>query len=155
MRAVQNTLGDGLLALTFLFWIGCGESVEYLDETKLLPAEEKLLEFPLGHHRMPLPIAISKDDMPWSHGNAFYLSFDLYAIIHPSHEKDVLLEWKRQEGNFHYDVIELCRHATLDELTEETDLTTLKERLTELAARRLGESRIRRVVFSNINLQPL
>ena len=151
----QNTVTCVLVTLFLTAIIGCGKSVQYFDEMEMLPVKEELVEFPLGHHAVPVPSQVPHEGTEWTHGNAIYISFDLHAVIRPDHEKILTVEWERQEGNFRNDVIEACRRTTLGELTEEPDLTTLKERLTEVATRRLGSNRIRRLVLSQISLQPL
>ena len=154
-RPIHTHIARGLAALFLVALLGCGGSVEYFDEMEMMPVKERLLEFPLGHHVVPIPVELPAEGIEWTHGNAICLTFDLFAVVQPSHEKYLIKEWERQEGNFRNDVIEVCRQSTLDELASEPDLTTLRSRLTELTTRRLGKDRVRRLVLSEISLQPL
>ncbi|MBN1852394.1 MAG: hypothetical protein JW829_06705 [Pirellulales bacterium] len=155
MRAMPKTFVFGLISFFLALLMGCHGSVEYIDEMEMLPVKEELIEFSLGHHVIPIPATLPGDGIEWAHGNSLCLTFDLCAIIDPKHEKYVHSQWEHAEGIFRNDVNEVCRQARLDELTDEPDLITLRGRLTEIATRRLGKDRIRRLVLNGINLQPL
>lgn len=133
---------------------GCSKPVEYFEEMKMMPTKEKLLEFPLGHFDVPIPVQPSSETTEWTHGNTVHIGFKLYAVIHPSDEKAIVKSWSHHEWNFRDDVLQICRSATLSELIE-PGLSTLKGRLTEAAGRRLGGGRIRRLVMSEVNVLPL
>ena len=62
--------------------------------------------------------------------------------------------WERHEGQIRDQVISVCRSATLDEL-QEPEFATLKARLTDVLAAKLGERPLRQLVFGAVVSQPL
>ena len=152
---LTRSRGVGLIgtAVVMASIAGCGGTVEYFEEMELLPAKEKLIEHSLGHFGMPVPVKTPVEGTNWTHGNAIHLSFDLHAVVGPRDEKAIAKAWEQYEGNFRNDLLQLCRHASLDELTE-PGLLTLKGRLTDMIGRYLGERRVRRLVFTKIKVMP-
>jgi hypothetical protein len=134
---------------------GCGSTpMDYLDEMEFLPVREKLVETQLDTFAIPVPAADRDSRERVAQRNRLQVVFKIYALVRPRDEDAILMEWKRQRGKFRDDVMKTCREATLDELTEPA-LATLKGRLAELASRRLGRDRIRRLVLDEITVRPL
>jgi hypothetical protein len=131
---------------------GGGESV-FLNEVDLLPTKEALVELSLGHFGMPVPVEMPLEETEWSHGNALQLSFDLYAVVAPNDEEAVANVWSEQEGSLRDAILRLCRHATLDELTE-PGLLSVKGRLTEVVSQNLGPRLVRRLVLTEVMVIP-
>jgi flagellar basal body-associated protein FliL len=82
------------------------------------------------------------------------LDFKLFALVSPHEESELEDSWARHEGQIRDQVINVCRSATLDEL-QEPQFSTLKSRLTEVLAAKLGEKPLRQLVINEVVSQPL
>jgi hypothetical protein len=134
---------------------GCKSKAPFqLDGIDVLPPVEELKEFSLGQYQIPIPIVEDRNQSKLTRHNRFQFDFTLYALVSP--KEKVLIEdaWERHEGQIRDQVIRVCRSATLDEL-QEPEFATIKARLTDVLAAKLGEKPLRQLVFNGVVSQPL
>jgi flagellar basal body-associated protein FliL len=75
-------------------------------------------------------------------------------LVSPKEKSQIEDAWERHEGQIRDQVINVCRSATLDEL-QEPEFATIKARLTDVLAAKLGEKPLRQLVFNGVVSQPL
>ncbi len=149
------------LALMFLAGIACcaaggcrSKSSFQFDRLDLLPPEEELKEFPLGQYKIPIPIVDDRGQNKLTRCNRFQFDFTLYALVSPEEKSQMEAAWDRHEGQIRDQVMSVCRNASLDEL-QEPELATLKARLTDVLAAKLGEKPLRQLVINEVVSQKL
>ena len=120
----------------------------------LLPAEEKMSEFSLGEYKIPIPVADEHAADSARHRNRLQFDFQLFALVAPNEETHLADVWKRHEGMIRNEVMNVCRSASVRDL-QEPELATLKARLTNVLAARLGEKRLRQLLITDIASQEL
>lgn len=134
---------------------GCKSKPPFqLDGIDVLPPVEELKEFSLGQYQIPIPIVDDRNQAKLTRRNSFQFDFTLYAVVSPKEQSQIEDAWERHEGQIRDQVINVCRSATLDEL-QEPEFATLKARLTDVLAAKLGEKPLRQLVFSGVVSQPL
>jgi flagellar basal body-associated protein FliL len=89
-----------------------------------------------------------------THHNRFQFDFTLYALVSPKEKTQMEEAWGRYEGQIRDQVMNVCRSATLDEL-QEPEFATLKARLTDVLAAKLGEKPLRQLVLNEVVSQQL
>jgi flagellar basal body-associated protein FliL len=135
--------------------VGCKSKAPFqLDGIDVLPPAEELKEFPLGQYQIPIPIVDDRNQSKLTRHNRFQFDFTLYALVSPKEKSQIEDAWERCEGQIRDQVINVCRSATLDEL-QEPEFATLKARLTDVLAAKLGEKPLRQLVFNGVVSQPL
>lgn len=135
--------------------IGCTKEEPFqLDGVAVLPPIEELHEFPLGTYQIPIPIVEDRNQAKLVRYNRLQMDFKLFALVSPKEKSQIEEAWERHEGEIRDQVINVCRSATLDEL-QEPAFTTLKARLTDVLAAKLGEKPLRQLVINEIFSQPL
>jgi flagellar basal body-associated protein FliL len=115
---------------------------------------EELKEFPLGQYQIPISLVDDRNQSNVTRHNSFQFDFTLYALVSPKEKSQIEDAWGRHEGQIRDQVISVCRSATLDEL-QEPEFATLKARLTDVLAAKLGEKPLRQLVFGAVVSQPL
>lgn len=134
---------------------GCSSKPKFeFDRMDLLPAEENLSEFSLGEYKIPIPLAEQLDKDSSRTRNRLQIDFQLFALVTPSEEAQLADAWKRHEGVIRNEVITICRSASIGDL-QEPELATLKARLTNVLAARLGEKRLRQLLITDVASQEL
>jgi hypothetical protein len=134
---------------------GCKSKAPFqLDGIDVLPPVEELKEFSLGDYQIPIPIVDDRNQVKLTRHNSYQFDFKLYALVSPKEKSQIEDAWGRSEGQIRDQVINVCRSATLDEL-QEPEFATLKARLTEVLAIKLGEKPLRQLVFNAVVSQPL
>jgi len=134
---------------------GCKSKAPFqLDGIEVLPPVEELKEFPLGQYQIPISLVDDRSQSKLTRHNCFQFDFTLYALVSPKEKSQIEDAWGRHEGQIRDQVINVCRSATLDEL-QEPEFATLKARLTDVLAAKLGEKPLRQLVFSAVVSQPL
>ena len=134
---------------------GCNSKTTFqLDGVDVLPPVEELKEFSLGEYRIPISVIDDRNQAKLTRHNRFQFNFALYALVSPKEKSQIEDAWGRYEGQIRDQVISICRSATLDEL-QEPELATLKARLTDVLAAKLGEKPLRQLVFNAVVSQPL
>jgi hypothetical protein len=134
---------------------GCrSKSAFQFDALDLLPPEEELKEFPLGEYKIPIPLVDDRSQNKPTRRNRFQFDFALYALVSPKEKSQIQDAWERHEGQIRDQVMSVCRSASLDEL-QEPELATLKARLTDVLAAKLGEKPLRQLVINQVVSQQL
>lgn len=134
---------------------GCHSKASFqLDGIDVLPPVEELKEFSLGEYKIPISIVDDRNQAKLTRHNRFQFDFTLYALVSPKEKSQIEDAWGRYEGQIRDQVISVCRSATLDEL-QEPAFATIKARLTEVLAAKLGEKPLRQLVFNGVVSQPL
>jgi hypothetical protein len=134
---------------------GCKSKAPFqLDGIDVLPPVEELKEFPLGQYQIPISLVDDRNQSKLTRHNSFQFDFTLYALVSPKEKTQIEDAWERHEGQIRDQVIKVCRSATLDEL-QEPEFATLKARLTDVLAAKLGEKPLRQLVFGAVVSQPL
>jgi Flagellar basal body-associated protein FliL len=134
---------------------GCKSKARFqLDGIDVLPPVEELKEFSLGQYQIPIPTVEDRNQSKPTRRNSFQFDFTLYALVSPKEKSQMEDAWERHEGQIRDQVINVCRNASLDEL-QEPEFATLKARLTEVLAAKLGEKPLRQLVFNGVVSQPL
>jgi flagellar basal body-associated protein FliL len=134
---------------------GCHKKTTFqFDGLDVLPPEEELKEFPLGQYKIPIPVVEDRSQNKLIRRNRFQLDFTLFALVSPKEKSQIEDAWERHEGQIRDDVMSVCRSATLDEL-QEPELATLKARLTDILAAKLGEKQLRQLVINEVVSQQL
>jgi hypothetical protein len=134
---------------------GCKSKAPFqLDGIDVLPPVEELKEFSLGEYKIPISIVDDRNQAKLTRHNRFQFDFTLYALVSPKEKSQIEDAWGRYEGQIRDQVINICRSATLDEL-QEPEFATLKARLTDVLAAKLGEKPLRQLVFNSVVSQPL
>ena len=142
----------GVLACAFG---GCQSKPPFqLDGIDVLPPVEELKEFSLGQYQIPIPIVDDRNQAKLTRHNRFQFDFKLFALVSPKEKSQIEDAWERYEGQIRDQVINVCRSATLDEL-QEPEFSTLKARLTDVLATKLGEKPLRQLVINEVISQPL
>ena len=135
--------------------VGCKSSTPFqLDGIDVLPAMEELTEFSLGQYQIPISIVDDRNQAKLTRHNRLQFDFTLYALVSPKDKSHIEDAWSRYEGQIRDQVINVCRSATLDEL-QEPEFATLKARLTDVLAAKIGEKSLRQLVFTSVISQPL
>jgi hypothetical protein len=119
-----------------------------------MPPEEELKEFPLGEYKIPIPLVDDRGQNKLTRRNRFQFDFALYALVSPKEKSQIQDAWERHEGQIRDQVMNVCRSASLDEL-QEPELATLKARLADVLAAKLGEKPLRQLVINQVVSQPL
>ena len=134
---------------------GCKSKAPFqLDGIDVLPPVEELKEFSLGEYQIPISIVDDRNQAKLSRHNRFQFDFTLYALVSPKEKSQIEDAWERHEGQIRDQVINVCSSATLDEL-QEPEFATIKARLTDVLAAKLGEKPLRQLVFNAVVSQPL
>jgi hypothetical protein len=134
---------------------GCKpKSAFQFDQLDLKPPEEELSEFPLGEYKIPISIVDERSAAKPTRRNRFQFDFALFALVSPKEKSQMEAAWERHEGQIRDQVMIVCRSASLDEL-QEPELATLKARLTDVLAAKLGEKRLRQLVINQVVSQEL
>ena len=134
---------------------GCKSKAPFqLDGIDVLPPVEELKEFSLGQYQIPISIVDDRNQAKLTRHNRFQFDFTLYALVTPKEQSQIEDAWERHEGQIRDQVINVCRSATLDEL-QEPEFATIKARLTDVLAAKLGEKPLRQLVFNAVVSQPL
>jgi hypothetical protein len=134
---------------------GCKSKPPFqLDGIDVLPPAEELKEFSLGQYQIPIPVVDDRNQAKLTRHNRFQFDFTLYALVSPKEKSQMEDAWERHEGQIRDQIINVCRSATLDEL-QEPEFATLKARLTDVLAAKLGEKPLRQLVLNAIVSQPL
>lgn len=134
---------------------GCSSKPKFeFDRMDLLPTAENLSEFSLGEYKIPIPMAEQSEKESVRTRNRLQIDFQLYALVTPSEEAQLADAWKRHEGVIRNEVITICRSASMGDL-QEPELATLKARLTNVLAARLGEKRLRQLLITDVASQEL
>lgn len=134
---------------------GCQKKSTFqFDGLELLPPEEELKEFSLGQYKIPIPIVENRGESKLIRRNRFQFDFTLFALVSPKEESQIEDAWERHEGQIRDQVMSVCRSATLDEL-QEPELATLKARLTDVLAAKLGDKPLRQLVINEVVSQQL
>lgn len=134
---------------------GCKSKAPFqLDGIDVLPPVEELKEFSLGQYQIPISIVDDRNQAKLTRHNTFQFDFALYALVSPNEKSQIEDAWERHEGQIRDQVISVCRNATLDEL-QEPEFATLKARLTDVLAAKLGEKPLRQLVLNSVVSQPL
>lgn len=139
--------------LLFVVFAGCGGEIEYLDELEFLPVTEKLTEVPFGEFYIPVPANSRLTPTVKSSENQLALQFKLYALAVPSRSEDLAEDWQRTEAKLREEIIRICRHASIEELSEPS-FSAIRARMSEVIMDRFGRSNIRRLVFDDITWEP-
>jgi len=141
----------GLLCAT----TGCGENEDFeFDELDLTPAQDELVEFPLGKYIVPIPLVQSTALDEGVKRNRVEFAFSLYALVSPDCKKRLASQWKRHEGTVRDRVIMVCRNATAEDL-QESELAKLKSHLTDAVHVELGSQCVRRLLISDVIVRKL
>lgn len=128
---------------------GCGGAAT------LRPRSENLIEVPLGAFRVPLaPRSPWQSQAEHAERNGLLLRFELHALVPSGRKSAVLRRAETHEVRVRNEVINACRSASLDELSDPS-LGALKARLTQAVAKHFGPKHVRRVVISHILLEPI
>lgn len=134
---------------------GCrSKSAFKFDGLDLLPPEEELKEFPLGQYKIPIPLVEDRSQNKVTRRNRFQFDFTLYAVVSRKEKSHIEDAWELHEGQIRDQVMSVCRSATLDEL-QEPELATLKARLTDVLAAKLGDKPLRQLVINEVVSQQL
>jgi hypothetical protein len=134
---------------------GCRSKASFqLDGIDVLPPAEELKEISLGEYKIPISVVDDRNQAKLTRHNRFQFDFTLYALVSPKEKAQIEGAWERYEGQIRDQVINVCRSATLDEL-QEPAFATIKARLTEVLAAKLGEKPLRQLVFNAVVSQPL
>jgi flagellar basal body-associated protein FliL len=134
---------------------GCKSKQSFqLDGVDVLPPVEELKEVPLGEYQIPIPIVDDRSQSKLTRHNRLQLDFKLFALVSPKEKSELEDSWTKHEGQIRDQVINVCRSATLDEL-QEPEFATLKARLTEVLAAKLGDKPLRQLVINEVVSQPL
>jgi hypothetical protein len=129
---------------------GCSSKHAFhFDELDLVPAQEELTEFSLGHYQVPIPVANDREGDQATPRNRFEFAFDLYALVSPEKRSQLAAAWERHEGKIRDRVIRVCRNASVDEL-QEPELGTLKAHLTDAVQTQLGETEVRQLLITEV-----
>src|SRR5947207_5356525 len=135
--------------------VGCKSKSSFqLDGIDVLPPVEELKEFPLGKYQIPIPIVDDRNQTKLTRHNRFQFDFTLYALVSSKEKSQIEEAWGRYEGQIRDQVMNVCRSATLDEL-QEPEFATLKARLTDVLAAKLGEKPLRQLVINEVVSQQL
>jgi hypothetical protein len=126
----------------------------HFDRLDHLPDEEKLTEFSLGQYRIPIPVTEVRGGKLRSRRNRLQFDFQLFAVVSPDEKAKIESAWGLHQGKIRNQVINVCRHASVEEL-QDPELATLKARLSDVLALQLGEKRLRQLLITDIVSQQL
>ena len=150
--AVAAALAAGIVVAALT---GCSSPPTYeFDELDSTPAQDELIEFPLGKYSIPIPLVHPYDNGSGSKRNRLEFSFELHALVTGDYESQLAELWERHEGTVRDRIILVCRNAKLEEL-QEPELATLKSHLTDAIQAELGPKGIRRLLISEVDTQKL
>lgn len=134
---------------------GCSAQPTYaFDELDSMPAQDELIEFPLGKYSIPIPLVRSLEMDSASKRNRLEFSFELHALTTRDGESQLADVWERHEGKLRDRVIQVCRNAKLEDL-QEPELATLKSHLVDAVHAELGPKSVRKLLVSEIVTQKL
>jgi hypothetical protein len=134
---------------------GCQSKSSFqFDGLDLLPPQEELKEFSLGQYKIPISIVEDRGQSKLTRRNRFQFDFALYALVSPKEKSLIEDAWENHEGEIRDQVMRVCRGASLDEL-QEPELATLKARLTDVLAAKLGDMPLRQLVINQVVSQQL
>jgi len=119
------------------------------DELDLTPAQDELIEFPLGKYVIPIPLVQSSGMNEGLKRNRVEFSFALHALVTRDCKIQLAGAWKRHEGKLRDRIILVCRNATVEEL-QEPEFATLKSHLTDAVQAEFGSKCIRRLLISDV-----
>ncbi|TWT46549.1 hypothetical protein [Botrimarina hoheduenensis] len=152
LQPLHAALAPALLALGAC---GCAEEPKsLLDEIKLMPSREELVEVPLGSFLIPVPVLLEDGAERFSSENLIELDFDLVAIVDPVHRARVERYKNRYEGRLRNEVIKVCRNTARDDVLE-SEWSTLKAHLLDATQPLLGGLGVRRLATPRIVKEPL
>ncbi len=143
-------------AAGMLLLAGCSspEPEFQFDDLGLLPTQEELVEFPLGHFAIPIPSIDDYGEKKRVPRNRLEFEFELHALVTPKHEAQLTDQWQRHEGKVRDQIIQVCRNASMDDLRE-VELTSLKSHMIDAVQAVLGSKYIRRLLITNVISQEL
>ena len=149
----QTTRLVVLLPLLYLL-VGCGERVEvrledYLEEIEYVAPLNSTVEVPIGKYSIPVAAVFNDDVGGESQVTWLRIKFHLYVVVANENEFRVESCWERNRGLYHDGVLNICRSATLDEVTD-VRFTAIKLRLVDLSRALLGKENIRQLLCTNI-----
>ncbi|HVT28704.1 MAG TPA: flagellar basal body-associated FliL family protein [Lacipirellulaceae bacterium] len=134
---------------------GCqSKSTFQFDGLDMLPPTEVLNEFSLGDYSIPISVVEDRGHGKLTRSNRFQFDFTLYALVSPGEKSQIENAWENHEGEIRDQVMSVCRGASLDEL-QEPELATLKARLTDVLAAKLGDMPLRQLVINKVVSQQL
>ena len=146
---------DLILPLWVAVVAGCGVEEELrFEHLELLPAQEELVEFPLGRYVIPVPLQGENRPENQPARNQLQIEFLLHALVPPGEQEAATTAWERHEGMFRDRVIRVCRSASLEDL-QEPDLVALKSRLLDSTQPLFGRARVRGLLITEMYTQEL
>jgi flagellar basal body-associated protein FliL len=157
MNQLAYTLFAMILAVLLMVALpGCGSQPAFeFDAHDSMPAQDELIEFPLGQYSIPIPLVRAFEfDRTAAKRNRLEFSFELYALVERDGETQLIKLWERHEGKVRSRVIQVCRSAKLEDL-QEPELAKLKSHLADAVHAELGAKTIRRLLVSEVVTQKL
>jgi flagellar basal body-associated protein FliL len=149
------TYDFAIISLLFSLASGCSPDAAYqFDALDLAPPQEELSEFALGQYSIPIPIVEEQTVNGVVHRNKFQIAFELHALVRPERKSTIADDWARHEGQIRDHVIRVCRNATVEEL-QEPELSTLKARLIDVLAAKIGNGDVRQLLITEVVSQRL
>ena len=144
-----------MLAIVSVCAGGCGGGGSgRFEELGSAPEQEEFVEVLLGSFMVPVPAVVESPDERPRKLNLVQFQFDLYALVQPDQQDELERLKSRHDGRIRDEVIRICRHTRVDDLSE-PDLTTLKLHLLEATRPLLGGAMLRRLLVTNVLSNPL
>jgi hypothetical protein len=150
-----RSLWSALVCVVACAVSGCGSKPAFnFEQLGLLPVEEELTEFSLGEYKIPIPVTEDPGEESPRRRNRFQFDFKLFALVSPKEDSQFADAWGRHEGVLRNQIMNICRSASIEDL-QEPELATLKARMIDVLAARLGEKRLRQLLITDIVSQQL
>ena len=145
-----------LLASCVLLAAGCGgeDGLAKYDEFEHVQIREELVEVPLGHYTVPVPLLGTNDTGEVIRQNTIQMKFMLHGLVAPYHVSKAERIRDRHEGEMRDRVIRVCRNASLEDLVE-PQLSTLKSRVLDVTQPLFEGVMLKRVVLTDVASEPL
>ena len=138
---------------------GCGGKAEAKLEDYLLELEfetplESTREIELGSYVMSIAARHQGSSRNDTAPQWMQLKFRLFAVVDPEHESAVRSEIARHQGLLDDTILLVCRSASLDEIVDNR-WAILKSRIIDSIRPILGEERLRQLLVTDSNYEPI
>ena len=127
---------------------------DYLEELEIDTQLEAVKEVPVGNFRVSAATLAHEDDKQSASRTWVNTKCQVFAVVDPGDESDLLKAYERHRGMFNDMVLVVLRSASIDELSDPR-WATLKSKISDVARSVFGEESIRDVVFKDYGWEPI
>jgi len=153
---IRHIRSIALFASCALLLAGCGGDggMAKYEEFENVHFREELVEVPLGHYAVPVPVLRTDEAGEVVRENSIQMKFTLHGLVAPYHVAEAERIRNRHEGELRDRVIRVCRNSSLEDLVE-PQLSTLKSRILDVAQPLFEGVMLKRVVVTDVSSEPL